>query len=382
MFTTGSKLHVGLGVFATLTLVVVGVTTGGDLGRTAVVGLAAALIALALLIVINFSTRDATVDPNDTASVADAAACRRAPSASAWPMVGALGAGLIVVGLVTRPAFFKAGVVVLLATLVEWMVLGWSERASADPAYNASVRKRLLHPIEFPLLGAGMLAVIIYSFSRIMLFVSKSGSPAVFGLLAALVLLAGVLFAYRPNIKQSVAIGVSGIALVGLASTGVVMALDGQRAIDKHPTVTNDKSVCSSNDHTEVDSRASQAVSMKANIMATIKLQGGQLVASQIGVAGPLTTITVPRSNSSDFIFENDDPTPVRLVAHLGTYDETVNGKPVSTAHISCTTLVRQGGQQLITLKFHKSSRALASGDSFNFAVPGNTSSVITIEVP
>jgi len=32
-------------------------------------------------------------------------------------------------------------------------VQSWSERASADSAYNAGLRKRLLHPLEFPILA-------------------------------------------------------------------------------------------------------------------------------------------------------------------------------------------------------------------------------------
>jgi len=68
----------------------------------------------------------------------------------------------------------------------------WSERASADPHYNAAVRKRILHPLEFPVLGAVVLAIVIYSFSRIMLFLSKETGPAVFGIIAALILLGGL----------------------------------------------------------------------------------------------------------------------------------------------------------------------------------------------
>ena len=72
------------------------------------------------------------------------------------------------------------------------MVHGWSERASADPAYNAGLRKRMLHPLEFPVLGAAGLAAIIYSFSRIMLWIDKSGGPVVFVIAGALVLFGGL----------------------------------------------------------------------------------------------------------------------------------------------------------------------------------------------
>ena len=45
---------------------------------------------------------------------------------------------------------FVFGIIALLATTVEWMVQAWSERASADSSYNASLRGRLAHPLELP----------------------------------------------------------------------------------------------------------------------------------------------------------------------------------------------------------------------------------------
>ena len=124
------------------------------------------------------------------------AACgrRSPPSASA----------AIAVGAVSKPIVFKAGVVLVLAAGVEWMVQGWSERASADPAYNAELRKRMLHPLEFPVLGAAGLAVVIYSFSRIMLWIDKSRGPVVFIVAGALVLFGGFLFASKPSLKKGV----------------------------------------------------------------------------------------------------------------------------------------------------------------------------------
>ena len=71
-----------------------------------------------------------------------------------WPIVGALGGVLVVVGLVTYPLVFIFGIIVLLAATVEWMVQAWSERASADSSYNAAVRGRIAHPLEFPVLAA------------------------------------------------------------------------------------------------------------------------------------------------------------------------------------------------------------------------------------
>ena len=87
----------------------------------------------------------------------------------------------------TRSCFIF-GIIALIAAAAEWMVQAWSERASADVAFNADVRGRIAHPLEFPILGAVGVGIVIYSFSRIMLFLSKTSGPAVFAMIAAAIL--------------------------------------------------------------------------------------------------------------------------------------------------------------------------------------------------
>ena len=382
MFTTGSKLFLGATTLTIAALIILGITNGGAVGWTATVSLAGAAIALLFLTGVNFYTRDTNVSAMQPDAGTNSAAAQDPPGRSFWPIIAALGAGLVVVGLVTEPLVFKTGLVVLLAVMVEWMVQGWSERASADPAYNASLRKRLLHPLEFPVLGGVGLAIIIYSFSRIMLFISKGTGPAIFGILAALVLLGGVLFAYSPGLKKSVAIGVCAIATLGLVSTGAVMAIDGQRHIEPHETVGKDPSVCSSNDHTEADDRGSQSVAAKSNVAAVITLDHGVLTAHQIGRSGDLDTITLSRATPSNILFKNLDSADVRLVAHLGEFASDVNGTKVVEKPLTCTTLVERDGSQLLNLRVSRSSVALPDGVHYTLEVPGLQSSPIIIEVP
>ena len=224
MFTTGSKLLLGATTLTIVTAIVFGITTGGNVGWTATIGLISAAIALAFLTTINFLVRDSNVGSMQPDAATNSPAADEAPGASMWPAIGAFGAALVAIGIVATPVVFKAGIVVLLATVVEWMVQGWSERASGDRAFNASVRKRLLNPLEFPVLGAIGLTVIIYSFSRIMLFLSKASGPAVFGIIAALVLVSGFVISARPGIKKGIVGGICAIAALGLVSTGAVMA--------------------------------------------------------------------------------------------------------------------------------------------------------------
>ena len=320
MFTTGSKLLLGATTLTIVTAIVFGITTGGNVGWTATIGLISAAIALAFLTTINFLVRDSNVGSMQPDAATNSPAADEAPGASMWPAIGAFGAALVAIGIVATPVVFKAGIVVLLATVVEWMVQGWSERASGDRAFNASVRKRLLNPLEFPVLGAIGLTVIIYSFSRIMLFLSKASGPAVFGIIAALVLVSGFVISARPGIKKGIVGGICAIAALGLVSTGAVMAIDGQRSIPEHHTIASDPEVCESNEESEADEKGSQSLAAKSNVSATVFYEGGELWAQVGGIPGRLSTITVPRSNPSNIVFRNLDREHVRLTANLGTF--------------------------------------------------------------
>ncbi len=206
MFSTGSKLFLGATTISLIATLAFGIFTSGDTYWTSMIGLASVTTALVFLTAINFFVRDSNVGSMQPDATTSSAAAQETPGNSMWPAVSALGVSLVVVGLITEPIVFKAGVVALLAALLEWMVQAWSERASGDRVYNAGVRKRVLHPLEFPVLAAAGLAVIVYSFSRIMLFASKQAGPAIFGVMAALVLVGGFLFATQATLKKLIAV--------------------------------------------------------------------------------------------------------------------------------------------------------------------------------
>src|SRR5215207_6278994 len=128
MIPTGSRFLFGAAVLATVAAVLYGITQEGSLGT---VGLISAALALFLLAGVNLYTRDADVSSMDPAAATETAAAAPAPGPALWPLVAAVGAVLVVVGLVTYPVIFIFGVVALLAATAEWMVQAWSERASA-----------------------------------------------------------------------------------------------------------------------------------------------------------------------------------------------------------------------------------------------------------
>jgi hypothetical protein len=248
MFTTGSKWFLGLGTVSLVLAAVYGYGTGGDLlgpltggywggvgdhlGYTVLVsiGLVAVLLGLVAL-----ASRDA--DPGALAQVAgtDDAPLAVPPAHLAyWPVLGAFGAALVVLGLVISNVLFVAGLIVLLAVLIEWMVLAWSDRATGDPDTNHHLRQRLMAPFEVPLIGVIILGVAIFAFSRVFLTVSKLGAVGVATVLASAVLGIGVLLATKPRISANVIAGVLTVCALGVVSLGVVSAARGERLIEEH----------------------------------------------------------------------------------------------------------------------------------------------------
>ena len=378
MFPTGSRLLIGATVLTALVATLYGVTNGGSLGTT---GLISAAAGLAVLAAINLYTRDADVSALDEAALTNSPAAHRAPWPSLWPAVAALGAALVVIGLVTYPVVFVLGIVALLAAAVEWMLQAWAERASGDAEYNSEVRERFAHPAEFPLLAALGFGVIVYSFSRIMLWLSKEGGPAVFGVIAALVLIAGFLVALRRNLDTKVVGGVAAVALIALVAGGVVAALDGEREMHEHETIEEVAAAgeCGE-DETEADENASQSVSDKANLFAEITLaDDGTLHATELDIPGETTTLTFQRANPTNVLFVNETDDERRLVLEYAVQAEDAEDENEAVPAHECTQLVDEGGSQLLTFTIDLSSTAFGP---FQFVVPGVEGQAIEVIVP
>jgi hypothetical protein len=385
MIPTGSRLLIGAAVLATVAAVLYGITQEGSLGT---IGLSVAALALALVAGVNLYTRDADVSAMDTDAIPDSAAARPAPRPSLCPLGAATGATLVVVGLITFPVIFIFGIIALLATTVEWMVQAWSERASADTSYNAALRGRLTHPLEFPILGALAVGTVIYSFSRIMLFLSKTGGPAVFVVIAALILLGAFLFAYRPTVRGGAIAAVMAIAALGLVTGGVVAALEGERETHAHET-TGDLAAdgeCDVTEETEADDNASQNVAAKANVTAELFLgDDGTLVARNEGLNGDQNMVIVTRNTPTNVLFHNESDEERRLVLDLGTraeVDEATGDTVPDTEvpHQVCTTLVEDGGTQFLSFSISLPSELAET--PYRFVVPGVEGAELEVVVP
>ncbi len=370
MFSTGSKYFFGISVLGAVSFAVYMLLIGESaIGATALFGLVAATGLLTALVLF---TRDGDAGEEGVA------ASTAAPTQSMWPLIGAIGAAVLLVGTITSAVVTLLGIVVLLAALVEWTVLSWSERASSDSSYNASLRKRLLNPIEFPVLAAVGLGVVIFSFSRVTLAVDKSVGATAFIVVGALVLAAGVLFSLRPNLKRGIVIGVCVIGAVALVASGIAGLGVGVREelvlAKEEGHYTHQE--CGAEESEHFDKLPLEVISATASVDSTISLIDGKLVASVQGIAGEQNSITIPRSNPTNIVFYNASEGEYRLVANLGKQMVTDG---VNEDVIQCTQLIPQGAKQLLTLKIPKPAMA---GQPYTLTVPGLEGQSIEVIVP
>jgi hypothetical protein len=279
---------------------------------------------------------------------------------------------------------FIIGIVLMLVTGAEWTAEAWAQRASADAGHNADVRDRIANPLEFPLAAAIGIGVVVYAFSRVMLFLSKTNTVIAFAVLGSIIIALAFFFAYRPRVPSKAAAVVIGVGALGLIAGGAAAGLSGERDIHPHETTTglNEEGadVCTSPEEFEADENASQSVAATAAVAATITLNSeGQLT---YDLNGPSPTgaqgITLPRSTANNIVFRNQSSEPRRLSAGLGTVVET--GTDAEMPLLTCTTLVDAGGSQNITMNVALPS--ITSPDGYSFFVPGVESAQLKLIVP
>ena len=364
MFSTGSKLFFGLAGAAIAGLLVYGFMQ--DWGALGVVGLGSAFVALVFLAGMALYTRDADVSAMDSTAIATAPAGHLAPNPSLWPLVGAVGGGLLVLGTVTDRRWFVAGLAVMIVALAEWAVQAWSEGASADRAYNEDVRGRLIHPLELPVRGSLGLAVLIFSFSRIMLNVSTDLGPVVFIAVASLITAFGFVFAARRSPGRKMVVAICTIGALGIVVPGVWAAAQGERPeLAKEAEHFEEERGLCGEEVNEADKDASGSVAAKSSLAAVVILEGDALSAEEFG--RPVDTLFIQRGNTVNILFKNDNGGDEfhRLAAHY-----LVAGSSGLTEETVCTNAIADGKVQILTLTIPKPSSAAPEGREFKLEVP------------
>jgi hypothetical protein len=377
MFKVGSKLFLGLTGFSALTLVAYLIFVERlALGGVALSMVFATLVGLSAVVII-VNDGDNEVQPRDASLV----------RASMWPLITVAGVVLLILGLVVAQVYFIFGIVVVLAALTEWLVQAWSESASDDAAHNDSARRRLLHPIEFPVIATLGLGVIIFAFSRIMLAISKSAGAVAFMVLSSLVLLVGAIVALRPALKSAIVSGICVVGAVGIVAGGIAGQGAGLRsdlveaAEEGHYTHRE----CGEEKSKYFDKKAMKTLSLRTNPVAIIELRGGMLSAVMTGFNEPQKSVSVPRGNPVTFIFRNFDAAERRMVASLGaamtTATEASSEKEGhANANETCTQLIPQGAEQALTITYAKPS--IAQVEPLTLTVPGVEGQAIEVVVP
>ncbi len=417
MFTTGSKFLIGATVVALVATIAYGVGQDGVLGT---VGLASATVCLAALAVLNAILRDSNVFTDDEAPVETTAAAQYAPWSSAWPLVFALGSVIVAVGLVTYQPVLVIGLVALVVAGGEWMVQAWAERASGNVEHNSEVRSRISNPLEYPVGAAVAAGIIIYAFSRVMLWLSKTNTVIAFGVVAAVVLVITFVLASRPGLGAGAVGGVMAVGVIAIVAAGTVTGIDGERDIPEfettqiwqeeailHPEEYAEgaaegehpaEPICESpEEFPEADEDVSQTVASKSGTYEVTLSEDGSL---DYDVPGAIETggagMVIPRSNPTNVIFRNDSDEDRRLSLDLGTEVLEVEGEDGETEEIEarnqiCSTLIEPGAAQLITVKAAEPSIAFEGvenpngadgGDGFWFFVPGVDTAKLQVIVP
>lgn len=366
MFSTGSKLTIGLAVLSAVSFAVYMVLIDpSSIGATALFGL---VLALGVVAGVSLHGRDGEERGADEVLAT--------PSSGMWPVVAAGAAALLLVGTITSPIVFVLGIVAVLAAFVEWVIQAWSDRASADPAFNAAARRRLMYPLEMPILAALGAAVVVVSFSQIMLAIDKSTGAIVFIVVASLVLLAGVLVAMRPGLKRGLVTSIAVVGAVGIVAGGVAGAGSGIREDLREAASHYERRSCGEKRDKYTDKEELKTVSARSAVIATVTLRDGALTMFEEGVGVSTGPLTVPRSNPTSILFRNADEGEFRLVARLGS-EEVSEG--VSRDIEVCTQLIPQGAEQILTLTIPKPSIA---GTGYFLVVPGRDGTSIEVSVP
>ena len=367
MITTGSKLLVGSAAAAWVFAAVYGIAQQGVLGS---IGLISAAVGLTLLAAINMYVGDSNVSATDPESFSSSAAAQATARPSLWPLLAGIGSTMVALGLVTLPAIFILGLIALIAAAIEWLIQGWSERASKDPEYNREARDVLIDPLQVPVAASIGAGIVIYAFSRVMLGLpSKSATVVGFSVVAALVLAVGAVVGLRRNLSKTTMTGAFSMAAIALVAGGAIAGLSGERETPLHET-PGDLAAANEcgTEETKADKKTSQTVASKSSVTADIIYDGSSLVAEVQDFTGNYDQLTLPRSNPNNVLFRNRSDGDARLVIELQPAVDD-NGVPLGPERV-CTALVKPGGVHFLTVIFQRPSFAV--DEPFAFTVAGS----------
>jgi hypothetical protein len=329
VITTGSKFLLGVGfygVVATLAYVV-----ASDFERTGMVTLGSMAVVALLLGGLTLAIRDGQIatDAYPDGRKIDVDTIGRGPlvSASVLPVLAAFGVALLLLGLAFSRWYTVFGGVLLAGVVAEWMVQSWSDRASDDGEYNRNLRDRVMRPIEYPVLGALAVGLVIFGFSRVMLAVNKDAAVVVFILVAALVLVVASLFAGVRRIGGEVLVGTLMVGGIIVLTAGVISFVYGERGFHEP----------------EGEGANTETVADVASVAARLELTSAGL--SQ-------TELSIPRSAQTSVTFNNSLSSERRFVLEAAEGLVCAGQPPAEEPEPCESAFVEDGQTTFLTFQF------------------------------
>jgi hypothetical protein len=253
MLTTGSKLYFGLGALSLFAAIAYGFGSHGGLngaltgGLSGGVGELTGYVVLLSASAVSFFVGGAIVAfrDADAEQVAQVAGADHVPvvespgGTSYWPALGAVAAGLVVLGAVINTQLFLLGAIIGGVVLIEWMVAAWADRASGDRAANRRIRNRIMYPLEVPVFGAIGIVALVLSISRVLLALTKTGSAIAAIVLAVVILASATAIAASSKAGRTAVAALCVLAALGVLAGGIISAASGERTFHPHEETGN-----------------------------------------------------------------------------------------------------------------------------------------------
>lgn len=245
MVGIASRYFAGRIALAVAAATVIGVLTGMDgtghvvMYATIVLGTAGG--AFALLASLALTVGDADSPDRDHSHAYQ-------PVPSYWPVMAAVGMGVLMVGLVTDGSLAIAGTALLIIAAVEWTMSAWAEHLSTDAQANAVERARLLGPFEIALYGALAIAVPVLLASRVLLAASKNASSLIAIVVSAVILAFAFVVYAKPRLRRSIVATMVALGVVALIVAGIASAVIGERDFEHHEPAAGHESDATTGD--------------------------------------------------------------------------------------------------------------------------------------
>ena len=239
MVGIASRYFAGRVALAVAAAVVIGIATGmdgtGNMVFYATIVLGTAAASFALLAAVALSVGDGDSSDRERAHAHPA-------STAYWPIMGAIGMGVLMVGLVTDGSLAILGAAILIVCAVEWTVSAYADSLSSDASANAEYRDRILAPFEIPLYGALAIALPVLLVSRIFLAASRNGASWIAIVVSSVILAFAFVLYAMPQLRRVIVATVLVLASAGLIAAGITAAAIGERDFHHHEDEHDDES--------------------------------------------------------------------------------------------------------------------------------------------